>query len=274
MAVQNLQWGQDPTQQQGYTGNIAGRRFGSGGEMPGSTDASALGDPRAAAVRAIQQGMSTANPADQQSQDALRGAYQSRLSSLQGNAQGQKNQMDTDLQKGFQQQNDMLRRGAAGSGAYGSNAYGNEVGNLSSQYANARNQGILGIENNLNSQLGQVGAGLSGVENQDMQQRQFAANQQNQLANNLLGINQSDINVGMQQKQMDQQQANSNNQLLGSLAGTLGTIGGMAAFGPLGGMAGNKLGSSISGYDPSGYTPSASPMPAGYQPSGPSVWGR
>lgn len=181
---------------------------------------------REAARISLQQSMSGQNPEDAAANDAIRAAFGERLQGLQGGMAQRKGQLESDLAQGFKNQVAELRRQAGGTGTMGSSTMGTQIGDLASQYQNNRAKAILDLEQQGLAELGQVQEGLGRSYGQDLQERGFQLNQGNQLSQLLMqqiAQDQAREN-GLAQQQMAQNAANS--QLLGSIAGGLGSLGG------------------------------------------------
>lgn len=146
------------------------------------TGITAATNANAGGIMALQKAASGPNQLDVNSQNAMRQVLMQRLGSLEGGTNAQKGELDTQLQRGAQNQADVLRRSMAGGGAYGSGNFSRAIGDIGGHTANARAQGLLGIENNTNAQLGQIGAGLQSVGQQGLQQGAFQNQQANQYA--------------------------------------------------------------------------------------------
>jgi hypothetical protein len=141
---------------------------------------------REAARRALQQGMSTANPEDMAAQEAIRSAFGERLQGLQGGMATRKGQLESELAQGFKNQVSELRRQAGGTGTMGSSTMGAQVGDIASQYQQNRANALIDLEKQGLGELGAIQSGLGDVYGQDLKERTFQLGQSKDFANLLM----------------------------------------------------------------------------------------
>lgn len=137
------------------------------------------------AINAAKRGMSTANPEDYQGMDELRNYYRNYLSDLPGQTADKISSFDTQSQRGLSNLLSQYKNSNAGTGRIGSRQYGGAQGDIMSRAASDYTTGLINARSAAIDQANKVGAGLSGVQNQDMQERQFQADQSNRFSDML-----------------------------------------------------------------------------------------
>lgn len=128
-------------------------------------------------VEALKTGMSTANPADYESMDALRGYYQNKLSDLPTTENNRITSFDTQSQRGLANILSQQKAANAGSGNIGTRQFAGAQGDIVSRLTNDYMQGLGNEKARSLQDASQIQSGLSGVQNQDLQERQFQFNQ-------------------------------------------------------------------------------------------------
>jgi hypothetical protein len=180
----------------------------------------------------LQGGFSGQNQGNIDYQDALRQAAQARLGGLQNNAADRKAAMTTDLEQGFKNQADILRRSAAGTGAQSSLGYGRAAGDISNQFQQNLDKSLLNVDTDTGNQLSQLSGIGSQLNQSDLSNREFDYGQSKDLANMYLG--RSGVEQGNEQfaaetaAQATAARKAAQNALIGSILQTAGTVGGAA----------------------------------------------
>ncbi len=152
----------------------------------GATDIQFEGPTREAARIALQKSMSGENPEDAAANDAIRSAFGERLQALNGQQATRKGQVESELAQGFKNQVAELRRQAGGTGTMGSSTMGTQVGDIASQYQDARAKALSDLESQGLDELGKIQSGLGGAYGQNLTERQFQLGQGQDLSNLLM----------------------------------------------------------------------------------------
>lgn len=145
--------------------------------------ADAAGQSFGRASSILQGGFSGQNQGNVDYQDALRNAAMSKLQGLQNQSADQKSILKNDLEQSFQNQANMLRRSAAGTGAGSSLGYGRSAGDLANQFQQNMAKGMVGVDESALNQLQGLGGIGQQLNAQDLANRQFDYNQSQDLAN-------------------------------------------------------------------------------------------
>lgn len=174
------------------------------------------------AVQALQNNMSGQSVPDAAANSAVQSALMQRLGTLNNNADTQKNELDTQLQRGQNESLNSLRRDAGGTGSLGNTGYNQAVGNIASGIAGQRAQGLQGINEQSLKDLEGVQSSLGNINSQDLNQNEFNYAQGSGLANLLQGQSAQDLARTQGLTNSNQAATNSTNQLIGGLAGGLG----------------------------------------------------
>lgn len=167
----------------GYHSEAAQNNNYKGPFTVGQNYADPTGQAFTQATHILQGGFSGQSDPTTQYQDALRKAAMDRIGGLQNNAQQQKQMLSNDLEKGFANQAAILRRSAAGTGAGASLGYGRAASSMANDFQNNMAKGLLGVDNNVTNELGQLGGIGQGLFGQELANRQMQYGQAQDLAN-------------------------------------------------------------------------------------------
>lgn len=212
------------------------------------TGQSFQGAGRQGILQAMQGAQSKANPADYANMDALRSYYSQQLSDLPGNTQNNISSFDTQSQRGLSNLMSQYKNSQAGTGNLGSRQYAGAQGDIYSRSASDYATGLINARNQAIGQARQIQGGMSGVQNQDLQERQFQMQQANALSDQiykLMGLDQG--YQGMQEgiRQYNQQMEWAKIQKLTNPGGLMAGSSGVGASG--GGGSGSSSSGSAAG---------------------------
>lgn len=160
-------------------GNIDFQQAGTG---QWGTGESFQGAGRTAILEAMTKGMSSANPEDYQGMDELRNYYRNQLADLPGQTADKISSFDTQSQRGLKNLNTQFTNSQAGTGRIGSRQYAGEQGNIYSKAITDYMNGLSSARSNAIGQANQIGSGLTGVQDQNMKERQFQADSSQRLS--------------------------------------------------------------------------------------------
>ncbi len=177
--------------------------------------------------------MTRANPEDYAGMDELRSYYRNQLSDLPGQTANKISSFDTQSQRGMKNLMSQYTSSQAGTGRIGSRQFSGAQGDIMSRGVTDYMNGLSNARTNALSQAGQIGSGLSGVQNQDMQERQFQMQQGQNLSNAIMRL------MGMDKATPDKnaEAAAASKQQTGQLLQTGAMVGGTLLAGPAGGAA-------------------------------------
>lgn len=190
-----------------------------------------------AALEAMKNAQSGANPEDYAAMDEMRNYYRSALADLPGNTEAGISSFDTQSQRGLNNLLSQYKNVNAGRGTLGSRQYagaaGDIVGRANQDYIN----GLIAARSDAITQAGKIGSGLSGVQNQDLAERTFQGDQAAQYASLISNFMAQDQGREGQLLQMQGQKDAANKAMWGQIIQGLAVAGGTALAGPAGGMA-------------------------------------
>lgn len=164
-------------------GNISNQQLGS---PQWGTGASFIGAGESAAIPAIEEGMSTQNPADAQSMNMLRDYYNKQLYNVPGNGDIQNSAYGKSAQGGLNNLLSLNQRAAGGNPGAGDSAYGGIQGTVGAKLGQTYSQGLQGAKQAGVQQASSIAGGLGNVNNSNMNQRQFDMTQGNALTQAIL----------------------------------------------------------------------------------------
>jgi hypothetical protein len=166
-------YAEDQARKQGYQGTF----------FAPQNYADSAGQNFAKATNILQGGFSGQGQETTDYQNALRGAAMERIQGLGKNAEQNKARLKADLEQGFANQANILRRSAAGTGAGASLGYGRAAGDLASKFQQNLAGGLLDIDNQSIDRLGALGGIGNNLFQQQLLERQNQYNQAQDLSN-------------------------------------------------------------------------------------------
>ena len=197
--------------------------------------ADAGGQNFAKATNVLQSGFSGQGQGDTDRQNSLNSAVMGRLAGLQNNSEQNKNALKTDLEQGFTNQADMLRRSAAGTGAGASLGYGRAAGDLAGQFQNNLAKGLLNVENQGTQELGALGGVGQQLYQQGAMERAAQLGQAQDLANMYTGWSGVEGGRGNVEAANAAQATAARKAAQAGLISTIGNLGTTYAMGGFGG---------------------------------------
>lgn len=193
-----------------------------------------------ARVEALKNGMSQANPEDYAGMDELRDYYRGQLADLPGQTNGRISSYDTQSQRGLA--NLLSQYKAANPNGVGTRQYAGAQGDITSRATQDYLNGLLNAKSAAIGQANQIQNGLTGVQNQNFNERNFQYNQAKGLSDLYTNmINQDQAREG----QLAQQAPKDD--WMSSVLPAVGTIAGAAIGGPAGAMIGGSIGGAVGG---------------------------
>lgn len=184
-------------------GNIDFQQAGTG---QWGTGASFQGAGRQGILEEMTKGMSAANPEDYAGMDELRNYYRNQLSDLPGQTADKISSYDTQSQRGMKNLMSQYTNSQAGTGRIGSRQYAGAQGDILSKAMSDYNAGLLNARTNAIGQANQIQSGLSGVQNQNMNERQFQADSSQRMSDmiyKLMSLDKGTPDVGAQRAAED-----------------------------------------------------------------------
>lgn len=209
------------------------------------TGQSFQGAGRQGILEAMQGAMSKANPADYANMDSLRSYYASQLADLPGQTGKNVSSFDTSSQRGLSNLLGQYRNSQAGTGNMGSRQYAGAQGDIYSKAATDYNTGLINARNQALNQAGTIQKGMSGVQNQDLQERQFQVSQAQSLSDQiykLMGLDQGYQSMQEGIRQYNQQMEWAKIQKLTNPGGLMAGSSGVGASGGGGSGGGSSAG--------------------------------
>lgn len=128
-----------------------------------------------AQVEAMKNGMSSANPEDYAGMDELRDYYRGQLADLPGQTNNQISSFDTQSQRGLA--NLLNQYKTQNPNAMGTRQFSGAQGDITSRATNDYMTGLMNAKTAGIGQANQIQNGLTGVQNQNFNERQFQFNQ-------------------------------------------------------------------------------------------------
>lgn len=177
-------------------------------------------------IRALADTQSSANPEDYAAMDEMRNYYRNYLADLPGQTADKVSSFDTQSQRGLKNLMTQYANSQAGTGRLGSRQYAGAQGDIYSKAASDYTTGLINARSEAIDQANKVQSGLSGVQNQNMLEREFQAKQGERMSDmiyRLMALDAGQADAGAQRA------AESKANTMGLLQ-TGATIGGLAAF--------------------------------------------
>lgn len=193
-----------------------------------------------AQVEAMKNGMSSANPEDFQGMDELRDYYRGQLADLPGQTNNQISSFDTQSQRGLA--NLLNQYKTQNPNAMGTRQFSGAQGDITSRATNDYMTGLMNARSAGIGQANQIQNGLTGVQNQNFNERQFQFNQGKGLSD--LYSNMVSQDQGRERMLAGQ---GGGGDWMDAVLPAVGTIGGAIIGGPAGAMIGGSLGSAAAG---------------------------
>lgn len=137
------------------------------------------------AIEAVQQSGSIANPEDYMAMDELRNYYRNKLGGLEGQSADQRSVIDTQMQRGLRNNLGQLRNANAGTGRLGTRSYVGDQGDILSKANSDYFTGLINARADELNQAEKIRSGLSGVQNQNLEERKFQTVQGKMLADEI-----------------------------------------------------------------------------------------
>lgn len=160
-------------------GNIDFQQAGTG---QWGTGESFQGAGRTGILEEMTKGMSTANPEDYQGMDELRNYYRNYLNDLPGQTADKVSSFDTQAQHGLSNLLAQHKTANAGTGRIGSRQYAGAEGDITSRAGSDYMNGLINARADAINQANKVQSGLSGVQDQNMKERQFQADSSQRMS--------------------------------------------------------------------------------------------
>jgi hypothetical protein len=190
-------------------------------------------------VEALKNAMSQANPEDYQGMDELRDYYRGKLGDLPTTENNRVTSFDTQSQRGLSNILAQNKAAQAGTGSLGTRQFAGAQGDIVSRLTNDYMQGLANEKARSLQDAQAIQGGLSGVQNQDLQERQFQYNQGKGLSDLYTTmINQDQNREGQVAKPED-------SGWISDVLPAVGTIAGAAIGGPAGAMIGGSIGGAV-----------------------------
>ncbi len=192
-------------------------------------------------LEALLGGMSQANPEDYKSLDMLRNYYQGALADLPGQTSNQISSFDTQSQRGLS--NLLSQYKTQNPNAVGTRQFAGAQGDIVSRATSDYMTGLMNARSNAIGQANAIQNGLTGVQNQNFNERQFQYGQGKGLADLLSTM----VNQEMGRPQKQEESSDWLGSVLpaaglaaGALIPGVGPALGLAAGSTLGGIAGGS----------------------------------
>lgn len=186
-------------------GNIDFQQAGTG---QWGTGASFQGAGRTGILEAATKGMSGANPEDYAGMDELRSYYRNQLGDLPGQTANKISSFDTQSQRGMKNLMNQYTNSQAGTGRIGSRQYSGAQGDIYSKGITDYMGGLSNARTNALTQAGQISSGLKGVQDQNMNERQFQMAQSQSLQDaiyRLMALDKNSPDVNAERAKEDRQ---------------------------------------------------------------------
>lgn len=158
----------------GTVGNLTIDQLGTG---QWGTGQSLAGAGREQIMHDMQNSTSKANPGDYANMDALRSYYSNALSDLPGATQNKASSYDSQMQRGTKNLMSQYTNSQAGTGSMGSRQFAGAQGDIYAKAASDYSTGLINARSQAINQARAIQGGMSGVQNQDLQERQFQMEQ-------------------------------------------------------------------------------------------------
>lgn len=192
------------------------------GQGQWGTGESFQGAGRVGALNALYDTQSQANPGDLQNLDALRSYYASALNDLPGNTANQISTFDTQAQRGLKNLLSQYANSQAGTGRMGSRQYAGAQGDIASRAASDYYTGLINARSNAIDQANKIQSGMTGVEDTNLAERKFQADQGQRVSDliyKLMAMDKGSPDIGAQRAAQDK----ANTMDLIKTGATLGT---------------------------------------------------
>lgn len=183
---------------------------------------------------------SSANPEDYAAMDEMRNYYRGALADLPGNTAQNISSFDTQSQYGLKNLLSQYKNANSGRGTLGSRQYAGAQGDIMSRSNADYISGLLKARSDAVDQAGKIGAGLTGVQNQDLAERNFQQGQAMDLSNLITQWMNQDQGREASLMQAQGQKDAANKAMWGSIISGLAMAGG-SALGPGGALAGKVV---------------------------------
>ncbi len=202
-----------------------------------TTGATFQANSKIAALEALKNTMSTANPEDYAGMDEMRNYYRNALGDLPGQTADSVSSFNTQAQRGLTGNLAVLRNANAGRGTMGSRQYAGAQGDLASRANSDYMTGLIKARSDALDQAGKIGTGLSGVQNTNLLERKFQTDQGQSLADLITNFMAQDQGreAGLSAAQAQKDAANK--AMWGQIVSGAAMAGGTALAGPAGGAA-------------------------------------
>jgi hypothetical protein len=195
------------------------------------------GQSRDTALANMLAAQSTANPEDYAAMDEMRNYYRGALADLPGNTAQNISSFDTQSQYGLKNLLSQYKSANAGRGTLGSRQYGGAQGDIMSRSNSDYITGLLRARSDALDQAGKIGAGFKGVQDQDLNERNFQSDQAARMSNLITQFMAQDQGREAQLLSTQAQKDAANKALWGNIIQGLAMAGGTIAAGPAGGAA-------------------------------------
>lgn len=196
----------------GYTAPKGPNRYKIGAldmEMLGGkhgTGADFQGAGRVGTLTALADTNSVANPEDYAAMDEMRSYYRNLLADQPGQNADRMSTFDTSAQRGLQNLLSQHKSANAGTGRLGSRQYAGAAGDITSRAASEYMTGLINERSAAVDRANKIQSGLSGVQNQNMLERQFQADQGQRFSDmiyKLMALDKNTPDVGAQRAEAD-----------------------------------------------------------------------
>lgn len=225
-------------------GNDTTKGYGAGSGLewqladPGwSTGQTFQANSKIEALGALRDAQTKANPEDYAAMDEMRNYYRTALADLPGNTAAGISSFDTQAQRGLNNLLSQYKGANAGRGTLGSRQYAGAAGDITSRANQDYIQGLIAARSDAINQANKIGSGLSGVQGQDLAERDFQSDQAAQYANLISNFMNQDQGREGQLLQTQSAKDAANKAMWGQIIQGLAVAGGTALAGPAGGMA-------------------------------------
>lgn len=135
------------------------------------------------ALDALKKAQTNANPDDYAAMSELRNAYRTQLADVPGATADNISSFNSQSQNGLRSLLSQYKNANAGKGTMGSRQYGGAQGDIMSRANTDYMNGLLKARSDGIDQTAKLGAGLSGVQAQDLAERNFQNDQASNYAN-------------------------------------------------------------------------------------------
>lgn len=182
------------------TEQLGSGQFGTGGSFQGAG--------RVGALQALYGTQSTANPADMNNLDSLRSYYSNALNDLPGQTADKVSTFDTQAQRGLKNMLSQYSNSQAGTGRLGSRQFSGAQGDITSKANSDYMTGLLNARSDAITQAGKIGSGMTGVQDENMKERQFQLDQGQRVSDmlyKLMALDKNSPDVNAQRAAQDKQ---------------------------------------------------------------------